>query len=246
MACMALSWLITSSLQDSINDEGRFREHNELLYAIRSAFQHLGSELGAIHLLTTDFLLPQSSYADVAKVPGASSTNAERHGRLNRLLDTLGLNADALAQSGAKLVEPASVVQSGEQVADVFNDEWGRLREGQVPQWLNLSSSAVASGDQVLGVPDSNVRGAPSMRVHHHWNSICDSTYRPPAHSETRDAVSDFFNASAVSDERIKKFACRTAALPTFNANAVESMIGDQAGLSETFFYGVSRSLLGL
>lgn len=196
--------------------------------------------------MTTDFLLPQSSYADVTKVPRASSTNAEKHGRLNHLLDTLGLNADFLAHSGANVVEPASVVKSGAQLADVFNDEWGRLREGQVPQWLNLSSSAVASGDQVLNVPDSNVKGAPSIRVHHHWNSICDSTYKPPAHSETTNGVSDLFNTSAVSDERIKKFACRTAALPTFNANAVESMIGDQNGLLETFFYGVSDCCRGL
>ncbi|PWN43530.1 hypothetical protein IE81DRAFT_346522 [Ceraceosorus guamensis] len=245
------SWAAANKpILESINDNGRFREHNELLYSIRSAFKHLGTGIGKVHLLTTDFLLTPEAMKTV-EVQTQTKTSS---GTSNRLLKTASTALDMWrglrSQAHPSEVSRALITSNrDEQVSDVFFDEFLRARDGQVPQWLNLSHATVASGNQVFST--SSEEQLKRFRVHHHWSSLCQtraelsSTIRrdPSTRGELDIALAD--DRTSISTDQIEQYACRVKRLQTYNSNVIDSMLGDQPGLSDTFFYSNDDTFFG-
>lgn len=227
--------------------QSRFRDHEELRFSMRSAAKHLHG-LSTIHIVAPDFSAPYHLQ------PGAhtSTTGASKVRALwNKLSSPLRrryekapfvLDVDRLKEGFVGL--PSQLRRVQWLATDRFTTDEGQIREGQVPQWLSVTNSthvlagteAATSGaswgptsfaeslSNLFSSPSSTVAGEapPRVRLHHDWNAFTDNwLVTEPSSAEEHKRRNDY----------------RRAALPTFNSMAVEAMLGDQPGLSDSFIY---------
>lgn len=225
--------------------QSRFRDHQELRFSMRSVAKHLHG-LSTIHIVAPDFSAPyhlQPGAHDSGKLSAAlklwnRNTSPLRRGTSQ---PPFMLNIDRLNEGFVGLPSQLRRVQG--LGTDRFTTSEGQIREGQVPQWLSVTNSthvlagqdAATAGatwttsfseslSRLFSSPSSTLSGGepPKVRLHHDWNAFIDNwLVTEPLTAEERKHRNDY----------------RRAALPTFNSMAVESMLGDQPGLSDSFIY---------
>lgn len=191
--------------------ESRFRDHEELRYAMRSATKHLKG-LKTIHIIAPDYAAP---YA--VQVEAQSGTLSKRSPPFR--LDTAGLTK---AFRGL----PSQLRRLQGLTTDRFITQDGQIREGQVPQWLSTSTSSnVRAGQEAESteiLSTATPVTVPQVRLHHDWNSFKNNW---------------LITAPQTKEEERHQNDYRRLSLPTFNSMAVESMLGDEPGLGENFVY---------
>ncbi|SNX82064.1 uncharacterized protein MEPE_00770 [Melanopsichium pennsylvanicum] len=226
--------------------QNRFRDHEELRFSMRSAAKHLHG-LSTIHVVAPDFSAPYHIQ------PGAKNPTAPGKlrnawskvtSKLRRRSDRwpFMLNVDRLNENFLGLPSQLRRVQG--LGTDRFTTDEGQIREGQVPQWLSVSNTThVLAGQEAATTganwgptefaeslsklffsssPTVSDGAPPKIRLHHDWNAFTDNwLVTEPATAEARKDRNNY----------------RRAALPTFNSMAVEAMLGDQPGLSDSFIY---------
>lgn len=191
--------------------ESRFRDHEELRYAMRSAAKHLQG-LKTIHIVAPDYSAPYSVQPD------------QQSRKLSRRSSPFRLDAEGLAKAFRGL--PSQLRRLQGLATDRFKTQEGQVREGQVPQWLSTSTSsnvhAGEAAEVLVTTPASTTRAGPEVRLHHDWNTFRDNW---------------LITAPSTEEEEQHRTDYRRLALPTFNSMAVESMMGDEPGLGENFVY---------
>ncbi|SPO32344.1 uncharacterized protein UTRI_02901 [Ustilago trichophora] len=224
--------------------QSRFRDHEELRFSMRSVAKHLHG-LSTIHIVAPDFSAPYHLQ------PGAQSGKVSTALKLwNRIALPLRrgssqppfmLDVDRLNEGFLGLPSQLRRVQG--LGTDRFTTSEGQIREGQVPQWLSVTNSThVLAGQEaatagatwttsfseslsrLFSSSSSGLSGGepPKVRLHHDWNAFTDNW---------------LVTEPLTADQRKHRDDYRRAALPTFNSMAVESMLGDQPGLSDNFIY---------
>ncbi|KAJ9478799.1 EF-hand domain-containing protein [Pseudozyma hubeiensis] len=226
--------------------QSRFRDHQELRFSMRTAAKHLRG-LSTIHIVAPDFSAPYHLQ------PGAHQPDEsnEKSNSLLKLASSLRrrlsrapfmLNVDRLNEAFLGL--PSQLRRRQGLGTDRFTTDEGQIREGQVPQWMSIANGSIVLSGQEAATPvgstsvesfssslsrlfsspspSSSSTTQPKVRLHHDWNIFTDNWL-------VTHALTD--------EERQHRDDYRRAALPTFNSMAVESMLGDQPGLQDTFVY---------
>ncbi|PWY98801.1 hypothetical protein BCV70DRAFT_163957 [Testicularia cyperi] len=215
--------------------QSRFRDHQELRYAMRSATKYLHG-LDTIHIIAPDYSAPYHlqlrngrSSSDLQARDGSQNSNERSWKRkMWRRTNAFTLDVDRLSDAFKGLPSQLRRVQGLSTDRFVTND--GQIREGQVPQWMSLLPSLLSGrrphvlyGEAAESVAPTTSKGTgPRVRLHHDWNAFKDNwlVTKPSTAAEIRHC-DDY----------------RRLALPTFNSMAIESMIGDEVGLAENFIY---------
>jgi hypothetical protein len=109
-----------------------------------------------------------------------------------------------------------------------FTAEDGQQRSGQLPQWLNISTPGVVTGDAAQAV---SLAPGTKLAVHHNWQS-----FTPLA------ASAQVVTRSSGADALV---AWKNTHLPTFNSIAIEMMMAFQPSISEHFYYSNDDTYLG-
>ncbi len=206
----------------------RFRDHEELRYSMRSAAKHLHG-LRTIHIVSPDFSAPYHLQ------PGAKLPRQKRSSQ-----PPFMLTVDRLEQGFVGL--PSQLRRVQDIGTDRFMTHENQLREGQVPQWLAITEAASVLAGQdaesdspaqsslpqsiaklfALASDDGEQAISPNVRLHHDWNAVTDNWLVSRPVTEREHQQRDNY---------------RRSALPTFNSMAIESMLGDQPGLADSFVY---------